>query len=108
MANIKDKNSTCIICGQKYHLCIACERTKATWKQWKIITDSENCYEIYNIVNDYNFNKISKDEAKTLLEECDLTGLETFRENVKNTINEIIGAKNVSKSAKAKVKEENK
>ena len=104
-----DKNATCIICGKKYHLCIACERTKATWKNWKIIADSENCYEVYKIVNDYNFNKITKSEAKDLLEKCNLTELETFKENVKNVIKEIIEEKNVSKTIKTtKAKEENK
>lgn len=104
-----DKNATCIICGKKYHLCIACERTKSTWRNWKIIADSENCYEVYKIVNDYNFNKISKDEAKSLLEKCDLAELETFKDNVKNVIKEIMETKSVSKTVKAtKTKEENK
>lgn len=102
-----DKNATCIICGKKYHLCIACERTKSTWKHWKMISDSENCYKIYKIVNDYNFNKITKDEAKKMIEKCDLTELETIKENVKKVIKEIMEEKNVSKSVKTtKVKEE--
>lgn len=104
-----DKNATCIICGKEYHLCIACERTKSTWKHWKIIADNENCYKIYKIVNDYNFNKISKDEAKDLLKKCNLAELESFKDNVKNVIKEIMETKNVSKTVKTtKAKEENK
>lgn len=89
MSKLKPKNATCIVCGKEYHLCISCERNKATWKKWKMITDSENCYEIYNILNDYNFNKISKEEARNLLKELDLTEAETFKAEVKKMIEEI-------------------
>lgn len=97
MSKIREENATCIVCGKKYHLCIACERSKATWKPWKMITDTENCYEIYKVLNDYNFNKISKEEAKILLEQLDLKNVNTYKEKVKNTIKEIMKRKRNSK-----------
>lgn len=90
MGNQNKENTACIVCGKKYHLCIACERNKSTWRPWKAIVDNENCYNIYKVVNDYNFNKITKNEARTLLEKFDLTGLPTFREHIKQKINEIM------------------
>lgn len=109
MTNKKNKNNaTCITCGKGYHLCMACERSKSTWKYWKMLADSENCYKIYQVVNDYNFNKISKNEAKNLLEKLDLTELDTFRVNIKEKIIEIMKTKKQhSKNRKFKVDEVN-
>jgi hypothetical protein len=100
MSKIREENATCIVCGKKYHLCIACERSKATWKTWKMIADTENCYEIYKVLNDYNFNKISKEEARNLLEKLDLKNVDTFKENVKSKIKEIMKRKKTSKVEK--------
>ena len=89
----QNENATCIICGEKYHLCIACERNKGTWKPWKMITDSENCYGIYQVVNDYNFKKITKEEARIQLGKLDLSKSYTFKDNVKKVISEIMKKK---------------
>lgn len=102
MANIKDKNSTCIICGQKYHLCIACERKHANWKPWRAFVDKENCYNIYKILNDYNYNKITKVEARKLLSEVDLSKLDTFKERIKAQINEILKVEKISRPCRSK------
>lgn len=90
MGNQNKENTACIVCGKKYHLCIACERNKATWRPWKVIVDSENCYNIYKVVNDYNFSKITKNEARTLLEKLNLTEVHTFREHIRQKIYEIM------------------
>lgn len=92
----KEKNATCIICGKDYHLCIACERNKSNWKPWKALTDTENCYEIYKVLNDYGFNKISKEEARNLLSKLDLSNVDTFKESVKTKIKEIMKTKRAS------------
>lgn len=90
MAKIKEANSTCAICGQKYHLCVACERKKSTWKSWRMFVDKENCYNIYKVLNDYHFKKIEKDEARELLLKLDLSELDTFKEGIKEKINDIL------------------
>lgn len=100
MAKQNRDNATCIICGKGYHLCIACERTKGNWKQWKMITDTENCYDIYHVLNDYNFGKITKDEARILLEKLDLKEVDSFRESVKKMIKEIMKKERTVKPVK--------
>ncbi len=65
-----------------------------------MIADTENCYEIYKVLNDYNFNKISKEEARNLLERLDLKNVDTFKENVKRKIKEIMKRKKTSKVEK--------
>ena len=61
----KEANTNCILCGKPYHLCIICDSTKPDWKRWKTITDTENCYNIYVILNDYNFGVIPGNTALT-------------------------------------------
>ena len=106
MSNNKKNNAVCIICGKEYHLCIACERNKGNWKSWRTITDTENCYKIYKVLNDYSFNKISKNEAKALLENLDLKNLNSFKEKIKEKIKEIMKTKKqYSKNRKFKTDE---
>lgn len=99
MSRKNDKeNASCIICGNKYYLCIACERNKTTWKPWKIITDTEKCFKIYDILNKYNFNKISKEEAKEKLNSLNLGDLNIFKDSVREQIEEINGTTNSVKT----------
>lgn len=93
MGKVKEPNATCAICGKKYHLCIHCDKTKDNWKSWKVIVDTSNCHEIFKVLNDYNFKKITKLEARKLLKEIDLSEKNTFRESVRNQIDEIMAAK---------------
>lgn len=86
----KTENAICVVCGNKYHLCVACERDKSNWKSWNIIADKEECYNIYNIVSKYIAKDITKSEAKELLNAFDLSNLDNFKEVMKNKIKEIL------------------
>ncbi len=87
---MKKSNVTCSVCGKEYYLCIACDRHKVDWKPWKVIVDNENCYNIYNIVSKYIANNIYKEEARELLKTTDLSGLNNFKNLMKNKIEEIL------------------
>ena len=100
MKSKNKNNASCIICGKGYHLCMACDRTKNTWEQWKMIADTEVCYDIYKVLNDYTFNKITKKEAKNLLEGFDLKDLDSYKESVKMQIKEIKGSASEEKVEK--------
>lgn len=101
----KELNATCQICGKKYHMCRTCFSNKGTWKSWMQHTDTEKCFEIFTILYDLRLEQIKKEEAKERLNKCDLTGLNSFKENIKNTINEILGNK-TEKSEKVKAVKE--
>lgn len=97
----KEANTNCILCGKPYHLCIICESTKPDWKRWKTITDTENCYNIYVVLNDYNFGNITKEKAFELLSKFDLSDLENFKESTKNIIKDILSVKTVNTEVEA-------
>lgn len=82
-------NATCSICGTKYHVCNDCSNTKS-FAPWKRITCSTDCYKIFLILSNYTNKYISKDEAKKELSECNISNLESFEDNIKSSIKEIM------------------
>ena len=87
-------NGCCDICGKKYEICRTCQHISA-FKPWRTVTDTEEHYKIFLVLSDYT-NTGNKAEAKKLLKECDLTGLEHFNEHIKKAINEIMKDDNTS------------
>lgn len=62
----------CILCGTEYDYCPSCPKDKSK-APWHKLYHSENCRNIFNALNDFNFKLISKDEAKERLSSCDLS-----------------------------------
>lgn len=62
----------CIVCGSEYNYCRSCPKD-AKKETWYALYDNENCKNISQALTDYNFNKITKDEAKDMLSKCDLS-----------------------------------
>lgn len=81
-------NAECDICGKKYHVCHTCSEVMS-FKPWRTVTDTMEHYKIYLAIAGYTNNK-DKTRAKELLLKCDLTELESFNENIRNAIKEIM------------------
>ena len=82
-------NHWCIICGTGYHACDSCDSMKS-FTPWRAIADTVDHYKIYVIIKQYKSNLITKEEARNMLLNIDLTGMENFKESVKNRLNEIL------------------
>lgn len=82
-------NSVCAICGKGYYLCLSCKQTK-TLTPWKIHTDTSEHYKIYQILHGYSTGVYNKKEAKAKLKTVDLSDLSSFRDNIKETIQNIL------------------
>ena len=82
-------NKTCILCGKKYSYCSGCAEFDHL-PRWMECYCSENCKDIFNILSGYNMKHKTKEEAKSLLEKCDLTMTDTYSEFNRNCINSII------------------
>lgn len=78
----------CRVCGEKYKYCPTCsaDRVKPVW-----MSDfhDENCKNIFDICTRYNMQILSKEEAKSALEKCDLTNKENFKDYVKRDLENI-------------------
>lgn len=101
-------NATCSICGVRYHICKDCSNTKS-FTPWRTIAHDINCYKIFLAIRDYTNGYVDKDETKNILSNCDLSGLDTFQDNIKKAIKDIMKEtktkKIVSKTASEDIKE---
>ena len=90
----KKNNAKCTVCGKGYHKCLSCaDKMAAT--PWKRYTDTSEHYKIYQILNGYFSDVFTKEEAKSRLENVDLSDLETLRDNIKETIKDIMGTERI-------------
>lgn len=79
-------NTFCRICGAEYHRCNC-----SSEESWRKVADTANHYKVFCVVRDYVNEIIDANKANSLLAKLDLTGRESFRENIKNVISDIEG-----------------
>ena len=84
----QELNATCDICGKKYHVCNSCKEVKS-FTPWRTVTDTMQHYLIFLALSEYTKTK-DKEKAKEELSKCDLSELDTFNENIKSAIKEIM------------------
>lgn len=82
-------NATCSICGKGYHKCLSCaDKIKAEpWKQY--VCCSEH-YKVFQIVRGYNTGVYTKGEAKERLQTVDLSDLDSFKDNIRKIVKDIM------------------
>ena len=84
----QELNAICDICGKKYHVCNSCKEVKS-FTPWRTVTDTMQHYIIFLTLSEYTKTK-DKEKAKEELSKCDLSELDTFNENIKTVIKEIM------------------
>ena len=84
----QELNATCDICGKKYHICSSCKEVKS-FTPWRTVTDTMQHYIIFLALSEYTKTK-DKEKAKEELSKCDLSEVDTFNENIKTAIKEIM------------------
>ena len=84
----KKINAYCAICGQGYHICQSCKEHK-TFRSWRTVVDSMEHYKIFLAIHGYTVSK-NLEEAKSELQNCDLSDLETFKPEIKSIIQKIV------------------
>ena len=81
-------NATCAICGKPYKICRTCQEIKS-FTPWRTITDTLQHYMLFLVLSEYSRIK-DKVKAKDELLKCDLSEKESFKDSVKNMIDEIM------------------
>ncbi len=79
---------TCALCKEEYEFCSSCPE-KITVPVWKNSFCSENCKKIYDICARYHMGELTKEEAQSLLEQCDLSKRAKYSNATKKILKEI-------------------
>lgn len=101
---IRKNNRKCICCEKEYSYCPNCNDF-AHLPSWMTIYHDSNCKEICDAIKSYGFNYITKEQAKDLLDKCDLTNKKMFKQSIQNKIDEIYTETNTNIMEDIKIKE---
>lgn len=84
-------NHACLICGEKYYACDSCLEVKS-FTPWRVITDTQQHYQIYFTIKSYQEKLINKAEAREELINIGVTAEEaqSYKEGVKNLVLDIL------------------
>ena len=100
----KTKARKCIVCGKEYEYCNRCS-SHANMPTWMALYHDDNCRSIMNIATEYMAGNLTKAEAKSELDGCDLTNKKNFSNSVLKAVNEIYATKKTAKGEASKVAE---
>ena len=79
----------CILCpSHEYEYCGKCKPDKIV-ERWRYLFDSENCRDIYKVIENYVAKKVTALEARQQLEKYKLPNFEDIRSSVRKNIEEI-------------------
>lgn len=87
-------NRVCFTCGTKHSYCPNCYDDRHL-ETWHIMFHDENCKIIFNIINQHFHKYMTTEQAIIQLEQCDLTNIESFNEDIKKDIKDILSQKKV-------------
>ena len=95
----------CCVCGKEYEVCTSCQNIK-NLNPWRTICDTEEHYQVYVVVKDYNTKKITANDAKTMLENVnfDVNTISEYKDNVQKSLREIFRTR-VNKKSEHKTTE---
>lgn len=81
-------NKECILCKTKYSFCNRCAEYDHL-PRWMGIYCSDNCRTIFMTLTDYSFKHLSKEDAKRILDTCDLSKKDVYHESTQKILNEV-------------------
>ena len=95
-------NAVCSICGKEYHVCLSCSDAMKL-HPWKIYTESQNCFQVFQVVRGFSTGVYTKDEAREKLQNVDLKDIDSFRPHIKKIVKDILKEEKVVVKAAEKI-----
>ena len=93
----RDRN--CYLCGEEYKYCPTCSQDKMK-PTWMGEFHAENCKNIFDICTRFNMQMLTKDQAKSELDACDLSNKANFKPFVQRDLENIYKEEPVFKRGK--------
>lgn len=91
MKSTTTKKRVCVMCGSEYTYCPNCSKD-AGKPIWMVAFCDDTCHEVYRILNDLGFKKITENEATKQLKEIDLSK-KTFPEITQKQLDALLKTK---------------
>lgn len=82
------RNRECYLCGTEYKYCPTCSEDKMK-PAWMAEFHSEDCVKIFAICTDFNMGKMSKSDAQSALNKCDLSNRPNFMSCIQHDLDVI-------------------
>ena len=98
---MQEPNTYCSICGMPYHLCLSCDKGKNNI--WKVYTDTSEHYKVFQVIRGYSLKVLSIEEAKEKLNHIDISDINSYKPEIKQTLTEILNS-NKAKTIKKAIK----
>lgn len=95
---MSNKLRKCTLCRESYSFCPVCNPKDAQLEPWHYAWCSQNCKDIYEVTAGFENDNISANEAKSKLDNLDLSKYENYGESYKITINKINDIVNSNKT----------
>lgn len=98
----------CILCpSHEYEYCGKCKPHEVI-ETWRFIFDTENCRDIYKIIENYVAKKITALEARQQLEQHKLPELKDIQSSLRKNLEDIYNQTKEVYEQKNKIEDENK
>ena len=98
MAQSKRK---CLSCGCEYDYCPHCDKDRHK-PTWMFVFHSEQCKDVFSILEQYGRQDLTKYQAKTELSKYDLSDISMYTEGMRSQLTEIFTEEKVEAKTKAK------
>ena len=95
---------SCILCGKVYEYCNSCSAFQNK-PVWMFSYCSEDCKDMTSLLTDYVYNKVSKDEAKQVIETKDTSRHMQYKGSYGKAYKEIMGMVDTENSNDDKIEE---
>lgn len=86
-------NATCKVCGKPYYICKQCVRLQANGVySWRLDADSEQCFKVFMVLEDFREKRMTKEMAKAALESIPVSDIATLTDDARATVDAIFRA----------------
>lgn len=80
----------CLVCGKKYNLCRSCNEMKNHGLfSWRATCDTTECFQVFVVLNDFDYGKITREEARKQLDRFLSEDMKPFTLGARRSINKI-------------------
>jgi len=87
----------CVLCpSHEYEYCTKC-KDKSLVESWRLLFDKEDCRDIYNILSEFAFGRLSANDAKLKLDRYNVPKLEEMQPVLRKNYEDVLAQATIGK-----------